>query len=359
MPLLAPAEVTSAAAKAHRGVHLYHDPQASPCCRAVRICLKLKGIPYVTHNVSVQNFDNLKPAFFEINPRGLVPVLVHDGKVHVETADIIAYIDAAFSESGPRLLPGALHARAMQLLAQADSLRMHLRTISLALQPRFAQKSISKTRKRMILAEMYRKKNDDDMRPVLNVGGRPDDEVPGQSRAVMLQYWMQLLAEDFSSEERTQAYAMVFAGISAFEGVLKEDGGFLLDHVGANGGSDIKGHTGLSAVDVVWWVVVGRFLSFLREEKVTQFHSVAPRMTAWYKRLLTIPEFSEEVEKVSESERSMRRLRRCLTGKVSGGMAGFISSPWFSAVLLAILLGLMYLSANWGYVQKVVRPRNS
>jgi ganglioside-induced differentiation-associated protein 1 len=352
MPLLAPSEVTSSAARAHRGVHLYHDPHASPCCRAVRICLKLKRIPYATHDISLHKFDNLKPAFFAINPRGLVPVLVHDGKVHVETADIIAYIDKAFPESGPRLLPGALHARAMQLLVQADTLRISLRTISLALQPRFAQKAMAKTRKRMILTEMHRQKgDDDDEQPVLSVGGRPDNDVPGQSRSAMLEFWMQLLSEDFSAEYRTQAYAMVFAGISAFEGTLKEENGFLLDHAGGN--SSVPGR--LSAVDVVWWVVVGRFLSFLRDEKVAQFHRVAPRMTAWHKRLSENPAFCEEAEKVPESEKSMRRLRRCLMGNMSGGMAGFFSSSWFSVVLLVVLVGLMYLSANWGFVQKIAR----
>ena len=38
-----------------------------------------------------------------IDPRGLVPVLVHDGGVHIESNDIIAYLEKTFAQ--PRLVP--------------------------------------------------------------------------------------------------------------------------------------------------------------------------------------------------------------------------------------------------------------
>ena len=40
--------------------------------------------------------ENFRPWFLGINPRGLVPVLVHDGAVHIESNDIIQYLEKTF-----------------------------------------------------------------------------------------------------------------------------------------------------------------------------------------------------------------------------------------------------------------------
>ena len=202
---------------------------------------------------------------------------------------------------------------------------------------------------KMILREIQRRVDgarEDHRRPLLTVGGYPDNEVVGQSRDCILQFWIRLLAEDFSSEERHQAYATVFAGINAFENAMRNDSDNLLDHAG---GEDV------TAVDVVWWTVVGLFLSFLREEKVAQFHRVAPRITTWHRKMSERPEFCDEAVIVPQSERNMRKLRRCLNGKASGGMATIVNSVWFSLTLFLVLLGLMYLSANHGFLQSTWR----
>ena len=39
----------------------------------------------------------MQPWFLGINPRGLVPVLVHDGAVHIESNDIIQYLDKKYT----------------------------------------------------------------------------------------------------------------------------------------------------------------------------------------------------------------------------------------------------------------------
>jgi glutathione S-transferase len=42
--------------------------------------------------------ENLTDHFLGINPRGLVPVLVHDGDVYIECNDILTYLESAFPE---------------------------------------------------------------------------------------------------------------------------------------------------------------------------------------------------------------------------------------------------------------------
>ena len=344
MPLLTPTEVTCAPVKLHSGVHLYHDPH-SLCCRQVRICLSLKKIPHASHVISLSNFENLTEQFFSINPRGQVPVLVHDGKVIIETADIIAYVDAHFSGE-PRLIPAQQHSKAMALMEQADSLRMHLRTISTALKPRFAQKAIAKMKKNRIVEEVKRRQrkaqrsSSDNADGQVLIGGFPDEDVKGQSQAEMLKFWMTLASRDFSADERKNAYNTVYQSISTFEDKLA-GGGFLLQNVSKD----------VSALDVVWWVVVSRFLSFLRDEKVDQFHRVAPNITAWHARLLEKPEFGAEIDEVAASEKQLRRLKRCLDCKLFfQGSNGFTESSMFSMILLVFLLFLMYLSATRGYL---------
>jgi len=59
-----------------RGVHLIHF-QGSACSQKTRIFLNLKGIDWEPHPLNLATQENFKPWFLGINPRGLVPVLVH------------------------------------------------------------------------------------------------------------------------------------------------------------------------------------------------------------------------------------------------------------------------------------------
>src|SRR5580704_13795250 len=71
-----------------KGVHVLHF-MGSSCSQKLRIFLNLKGIPWQSHPIDLPAYENMQPWFLGINPRGLVPVLVHDGAVHIESNDII------------------------------------------------------------------------------------------------------------------------------------------------------------------------------------------------------------------------------------------------------------------------------
>ncbi|MEM8660846.1 MAG: glutathione S-transferase family protein [Pseudomonadota bacterium] len=85
-----------------RGVHLYHFA-TSNCSQRVRFVLEEKGIHWESHHISLIKCENATPEFIAINPKGVVPVLVHDGTTVIESNDIIQYLDSYFD--GPLLSP--------------------------------------------------------------------------------------------------------------------------------------------------------------------------------------------------------------------------------------------------------------
>jgi glutathione S-transferase len=76
-------------------IDLYHG-MASTCSKKVRMCLYEKGIPFVSHLLDLQKFEQHTPEYLAINPRGVVPSIVHDGKSIIESSIIIDYLDDCF-----------------------------------------------------------------------------------------------------------------------------------------------------------------------------------------------------------------------------------------------------------------------
>lgn len=119
----------SAEARALKGVHLYHFAMSN-CSQRVRIALEAKGVSWTSHHVNLPASEHLTPAYLEINPNGVVPTLVHDGQVILESNDIIAYIDETFP--GPRLGPitEAGRAETEALMARAGAVQGALKVLS-------------------------------------------------------------------------------------------------------------------------------------------------------------------------------------------------------------------------------------
>lgn len=63
------------------------------------IALYDKGLGFTSHYIDLLAFEQHSPRFLELNPRGEVPVLVHDGEVLTETTLILEYLDAAFPDA--------------------------------------------------------------------------------------------------------------------------------------------------------------------------------------------------------------------------------------------------------------------
>ena len=79
------------------GIHLFHF-HGSSCSQKTRICFNLSNIDYIPHVVDLFNGENYTEYYLGINPRGLVPTLVYNGEVHIESNDIILFIDENIAE---------------------------------------------------------------------------------------------------------------------------------------------------------------------------------------------------------------------------------------------------------------------
>lgn len=78
-------------------LRLYHA-WASTCSQKVRLALAEKDIAYDGVVLNLRRFEQLAPEFMTINPRGVVPVLVHDGFVVCESTIINDYLEDAFPD---------------------------------------------------------------------------------------------------------------------------------------------------------------------------------------------------------------------------------------------------------------------
>jgi maleylpyruvate isomerase len=76
----------------------------------LRIALNLKGLKYEYLPVDLRTEQHLKPAFKALNPQGLVPALVDEGRVLIQTPAIIEWLEERHPE--PALLPSSPEARA-------------------------------------------------------------------------------------------------------------------------------------------------------------------------------------------------------------------------------------------------------
>lgn len=85
-------------------LELYHFDR-STAAQKVRLSLAEKELEWESHHIetSLDKRDQHDPNYLRLNPRGVVPTLVHDGKVIRESNVILEYLEDVFPE--PRLRP--------------------------------------------------------------------------------------------------------------------------------------------------------------------------------------------------------------------------------------------------------------
>lgn len=132
------------------GLHLFHFDGA-PCAQRVRFALGEKGLArgreekfdsvtpsavagepgrWVSRIVSLVKKDHMTQSYADIHPNMVVPALVHDGNLYLESMDIIEYLDEAFG--GTPLVPKApeLRAATMSRVEQAKELHRSIRYVT-------------------------------------------------------------------------------------------------------------------------------------------------------------------------------------------------------------------------------------
>ncbi len=83
-------------------LELYTHPM-SPCSQKVRIVLAEKQQAWTGRHVDLAAKENLAPAYLQLNPLGVVPTLVDEGRPVIESSIICEYLEDRFPE--PRLRP--------------------------------------------------------------------------------------------------------------------------------------------------------------------------------------------------------------------------------------------------------------
>lgn len=105
-------------------VTLYHFGN-SVCSEKARLALNEKGVTgWESRELDLFKGDQFDPEYLKLNPKAVVPTLVDDGKVLVESTLIAEYIDDRFD--GPALKPADPYARAqMRLYSKAVDEGVH------------------------------------------------------------------------------------------------------------------------------------------------------------------------------------------------------------------------------------------
>jgi glutathione S-transferase len=82
---------------------ILYDAAGVPSPRRVKICLIEKGLPFKIRWLNLGLMDQKQPSYLKLNPTGLVPTLIHDGRAIYESNVINEYIDTI--RPNPPLVP--------------------------------------------------------------------------------------------------------------------------------------------------------------------------------------------------------------------------------------------------------------
>ena len=94
-------------------LYLYHGT-TSVCAIKARLALIEKALDWKGEVLDLRRGDQHRPDYLKLNPNGVVPTLVHQGRVLVESTLIIEYLAECFP--APALMPGQPYARALARL---------------------------------------------------------------------------------------------------------------------------------------------------------------------------------------------------------------------------------------------------
>jgi glutathione S-transferase len=270
-----------------KGIHVLHY-SGSSCSQKLRIFLNLKGIAWESHPIDLHANENFTPWFLGINPRGLVPVLVHDGEVHIESNDIISYLEQAFPT--PRLIPSGHESEVAALLKHEDDLHLDLRTLSFrfVFDPPGPPKSAA-------ALESYA------VNGTGTVQGAQDRE-----KAAQIAFWQHAAAEGFTDQAARASARRFRAAFDTLDAHLAQRPYLLGD--------------ALSVLDIAWFIYTKRLS--LAGYPIARLH---PRVAAWFETLAARPEFAKEIAMPPEAEARLEATHRAHAreGKTLELVAGF------------------------------------
>jgi glutathione S-transferase len=268
-----------------KGIHVLHFAGSS-CSQKLRVFLNLKGIEWQSHLVDLPHYENMQPWFLGINPRGLVPVLIDDGAVHIESNDIIQHLEKKFPE--PRLIPPGHESEVASLLHHEDDLHLDLRTLSF----------------RFVFAPPGPPKPDAALESYKANGTGTVRGAVDREKQVQIDFWQRAAKEGFT-DERARASALRFrAEFDALEKRLTKQPYLLGDD--------------LTVLDIAWLIYAHRLS--LGGYPFARLH---PHVHAWAEKLRAMPEFAKEIGQLRHAPEQLDAIKSAQGGKTLEAVAGF------------------------------------
>lgn len=252
----------------------------SICTQKVTITLALKGARYETIHVDLFRNEQYSPAYLAINPKGVVPSLVDDGRVIIESTLICEYLDETIP--APPLAPVDAHGRArMRLWSKAVDEGLFEATRELSFSAMFRDRMRAMTEEQ----RQVRFRNAGD--PVKR-------------------------ARFISCYEEGVESAYVYEGIAAYEKAFAA-----MEHDLADGRPWLLGEA-MTLADIALMPFVAR-LDYLTLLPVWTRHR--PHVQAWWRRAQALPSFRGAIpealapKEIAEMQRSGARIRDRVSAK--------------------------------------------
>lgn len=229
-------------------LELYHAPQ-STCSQKVRIALAEKNLDWVDRRVNLAKNEQLRPEYLKLNPNGVVPTLVHDGNVVIDSSVILEYLDEVFPT--PSLTPADPVRRAqmrawMRFLEEVPTVAIRVPSFHMALAKRFNA-----------LDESEFRKTEADVRPLRK------------------NFYRRMGPQGFSDEDVAASLDELQRTVDRMEAAL-EKGSWLL-------GDDY------TLADIIVTPSIDR----MNDLGLSAMWSNRPRVAAWYARMQARPAFKK------------------------------------------------------------------
>jgi len=227
-----------------------HHAWRSSASRRVRLCLEEKGLAYESRPVDLAKMEHHTPEYLRINPNGVIPALVHDGRPLHESGTICEYVDEAFD--GPPLRPDDAYGRATMRnwIRHADERIGNLIIFNWV-------HSLAKTASRWSDAELAERLK----------------KIPSKERQ---EAWLRAARKPYTEEERSAARAKLVEMLGRMENALRETAWLAGERY--------------SIADIALVPFVKRIEEEIAPDAVTAARH--PRVTQWWKTIQARPAFA-------------------------------------------------------------------
>ena len=249
-------DVTTDEVKNWHGINILHF-QGSSCSQKLKIFLNEKKIDLKNYHIDLVKGDNFTKWFLGINPRGVVPVLVDDGEVHIESNDIIQHLDKKFQSNF--LWPENLNEKIKEFLEEENEIHFDLRNLTMKfVAPTFLMKKKDKDIKNFESASNF-------------VEGLEDKE-----KNMQLEYHKNFIENNGVTEESVLNSINVFKKkLTKIDKKLSENKFIISEHI--------------TIVDIAWFVYLRRL-----ETVGFSFKKNYPNLYKWFEELKKNKNFLKE-----------------------------------------------------------------